>query len=78
VACALFFSDTVTDGEDGMLVPPRDPTAIARAISRTIGDAELRHRLIRQGRERVRKLTIEWFVGLVMNLLTRPDPAPDA
>ncbi len=64
---------SVTDGEDGLLVPPRDPTAIAQAISRVIGDQELRQRLIRQGRERVRMLTIEWFVDLVMDLLTRPD-----
>ncbi len=64
---------SVSDGQDGLLVPPRDPTAIAQAISRVIGNQELRQRLIRQGRERVRMLTIEWFVDLVMDLLTRPD-----
>ena len=65
--------DSVTDGEDGLLVPPRDPPAIADAISRLIADAPLRQRLIRRGRERVEKLTIEWFVDLVMRLLTLPD-----
>lgn len=64
--------DSVCDGEDGLLVPPRRPKAIAEAISRIIADQTLRQRLIRQGRERVRKLTIEWFVDLIMNLITRP------
>lgn len=65
---------SVTDGEDGLLVPPRDPAALAQAISRIITDSALRRRLIRQGRKRVETLTIEWFVDLVMNLLTRRDP----
>jgi glycosyltransferase involved in cell wall biosynthesis len=65
--------DSVTDGEDGLLVPPRDPHAIARALSRIINDAAFRQKLIRQGRERVSKLTIEWFVDLVMDLLTLPE-----
>lgn len=64
---------SVTDGEDGLLVPPRDPVAIARAISRIIRDSALRQRLICQGRRRVETLTIEWFVDLVFDLLTRPD-----
>jgi len=64
--------DSVCDGQDGLLVPPRQPEAIAEAISRIIADRDLRQRLIRQGRERVAKLTIEWFVDLIMDLLTRP------
>ncbi len=65
--------DSITDGEDGLLVQPRDPGAIAWAITRIINDAELRQRLIRQGRERVSTMTIEWFVDLIMDLLTRTD-----
>jgi glycosyltransferase involved in cell wall biosynthesis len=64
--------DSVTDGEDGLLVPPRDPEAIARALSRIINDATSRQKLIRQGRERVSTLTLEWFADLVVDLLTRP------
>lgn len=63
----------ISDGEDGLLTPPRDSEAIAAAISRIINDADLRRTLIRQGRERVSKMTIEWFVDLALDLLTRPD-----
>jgi glycosyltransferase involved in cell wall biosynthesis len=63
---------SITDGQDGLLVPPGDPVAIAGAISRIIQDSALRQRLIRQGRQRVEKLTIEWFVDLIVDLLTRP------
>jgi glycosyltransferase involved in cell wall biosynthesis len=64
---------SVTAGEDGLLVPPRDPQALAHAISCIINDAALRQRLIHNGRERVRQITIERFVDLIMQLLTCPD-----
>jgi len=41
------------DGETGLLVPPGDHAALARAISRLLGDADLRARLGRTARERV-------------------------
>jgi len=63
----------ITDGEDGLLVPPKDPAAIAAAISRIIDDGDLRRSMIRKGRERVSRLTVEWFCDLVYDLLTRPD-----
>jgi glycosyltransferase involved in cell wall biosynthesis len=37
--------EVVRDGENGLLVPPRDPGALASAIERFFGDAELRGRL---------------------------------
>jgi glycosyltransferase involved in cell wall biosynthesis len=37
----------------GMLVPPRDPAALARAITTLVGDAELRRRSAEQGLARV-------------------------
>lgn len=37
--------EVVTDGENGLLVPARDPDALAGAIDRFFGDAELRARL---------------------------------
>ncbi len=37
--------EVVTDGENGLLVPPRDADALVAAIGRFFGDAELRARL---------------------------------
>jgi glycosyltransferase involved in cell wall biosynthesis len=38
-------SEILTDGESGLLVPPDDPVALAKAIARVAGDEELRRRL---------------------------------
>lgn len=40
--------DVVRDGRNGLLVPPRDPAALARAIDAVLGDPTLRERLGRQ------------------------------
>ena len=45
--------------EDGLLVPPRDAPALAAAIKRVYGEAELRQRLITHAYERVRTMTFE-------------------
>lgn len=47
--------DTVVDGESGLLVPPRQPSALAAAIVRLLHDRELRERLGAAGRARVRE-----------------------
>jgi glycosyltransferase involved in cell wall biosynthesis len=41
-----------TDGETGLLVPPGDPDALAHALLRALGDADLRARVGRAGRAR--------------------------
>lgn len=41
--------DTIEDGENGLLVPSQDPTALAVALRRLAGDEGLRHRLGRAG-----------------------------
>jgi glycosyltransferase involved in cell wall biosynthesis len=46
--------DLVVDGETGILVPPRDPSALRDALERLLGDPELRRRLGAAGRERAR------------------------
>lgn len=37
--------EVVRDGESGIVVPPRDPAALAAALARLLGDAGLRNRL---------------------------------
>lgn len=45
--------EIITDGVDGLLVPPRDPPAIAAALRRLIDDPDLRTRLGTAGRKRI-------------------------
>jgi glycosyltransferase involved in cell wall biosynthesis len=47
--------EIITDGVDGLLVPPNDPAALAAAIRRLIDDDSLRHRLAGAGRDTVVK-----------------------
>lgn len=53
---------SVTDGVDGLLVPPKDSPALALAIGRVIADGELRRSLITHGRATARSLTVDRFV----------------
>lgn len=57
--------DTVTDGVDALLVPSKNPYALARAIERIVGDSELRRALIRNGLILARKQTLECFIETV-------------
>ena len=45
--------ELVADGETGLLVPPRDPRALADALTRILRDPELRRRMGEAGRRRV-------------------------
>lgn len=47
--------ELVVDGESGLLVPPRDPAAMAGAVRRLLSEPALAARLARGGRERVAK-----------------------
>jgi glycosyltransferase involved in cell wall biosynthesis len=47
--------EVVVDGETGVLVPPRDPGALAAALRRLLDDADLRRRMGDAGYERVRE-----------------------
>jgi glycosyltransferase involved in cell wall biosynthesis len=62
-------------GDAGVLVPPRDPAALAAAIERLLGDADERSRLAAAARERVRPHAIEavaeQFGALYTELLGR-------
>ena len=60
---------TVTDGEDALLVPSKDPQAIAEAIDRIVEDGNLRRSLIQHGFRNARELTLDHFVGLIVESL---------
>lgn len=47
--------DLVVDGETGLLVPPRDPSALAAALAELLSDPERRARMGAAGRERRRE-----------------------
>jgi phosphatidyl-myo-inositol dimannoside synthase len=48
-------TDVVEDGVNGLLVPPHDASALARALSRLLSDEPLREQLGRRGAEIVRR-----------------------
>jgi glycosyltransferase involved in cell wall biosynthesis len=47
--------ELIRDGLDGLLVTPSDTNELTTAVGRLMGDEELRERLARDGRERVRE-----------------------
>ncbi|MCD6022651.1 MAG: GDP-mannose-dependent alpha-(1-2)-phosphatidylinositol mannosyltransferase [Actinomycetia bacterium] len=52
------YREVVTDGVEGLLVPPRDPEAVAAGLVRILRDPQLAARLGAAGRERAR--TFDW------------------
>lgn len=60
---------SIRDGHDGLLVPPKDPEAIAAALRRIISDGDFRRSLIRNGLARARALTVDRFVDRVVEML---------
>ena len=58
--------DAIEDGVDGVLVPPRDVTALRAAIERLLGDTELRTRLGAAARVRAER---EWSNGAAADAL---------
>jgi glycosyltransferase involved in cell wall biosynthesis len=59
----------VVDGETGLLVPPRDPRALADAVLRLLGDPALAGRLGEAARRRVEsQFTLEQMVSRMQEL----------
>jgi len=69
---------TVTDGYDALLVPSKNAAALARAIERVIGDADLRRALIRNGLTTARKQTLDRFIETVVRALNGNAPVESA
>ena len=69
--------EVVDDGKTGLLVPPDDATALARALARLIDDAPLRDKL---GAEGPRRIAEGWlpqqmvaaYASLYVDVLTHP------
>ncbi|WP_263821272.1 glycosyltransferase family 4 protein [Salinibacter sp.] len=56
--------EIVRDGENGILVPPRDGRAVAEAVRRLVRDGDLRRHMGERGRKRVRReFSIEHVVA---------------
>jgi glycosyltransferase involved in cell wall biosynthesis len=51
---AAAIGEFITDGDNGLLVPPGAPEALASAVGRLIGDPDLRRRLAQRAAESVR------------------------
>jgi glycosyltransferase involved in cell wall biosynthesis len=64
--------EVVIDGENGLLVPPRDHAAMASAIVRLLNDPALRQRMGEAGLSRVRsRFTVERMVAATADVYAR-------
>ena len=68
VGCAFAL---VEDGTTGLVVPPRDPAALAGALARMMGDEALRARLAEAAFARVRGMTWASTARLTLDVYER-------
>lgn len=79
-------ADAVVDGDSGLIVPERDPVALADALARLLGDAALADRLAANARRRIEeRFALQQSVALLRSLFPsttgeappgEPIPAP--
>jgi glycosyltransferase involved in cell wall biosynthesis len=63
-------SSAVGDGRAGVLVPPRDATALADAVAAVVGDADAREERVRHGLELARRHSLEAEAARVATAMT--------
>jgi glycosyltransferase involved in cell wall biosynthesis len=67
--CPTGPEEIVTDGVDGILVPPADEKALADAIQRVLLDKELRNKLSGAGKKRAESFMVEEIVKQYENVI---------
>ena len=77
------YRSVVRRGEQGLLVPPQDPRALAGALARLLSDDDLRARMGAAGRERARQFSwpsvtakVEAYYEFVIRRLAARDALP--
>ncbi|MHB1924454.1 MAG: glycosyltransferase family 4 protein [Acidimicrobiales bacterium] len=65
------YRSVVTDGVDGLLVPPADPGALAATLTRALADPGLRARLRAGGSERAATFSMDHLAGAYGDLYAR-------
>lgn len=60
--------EVLEGGRCGLIVPPRDPAALANAISRALADADLRRGLVERARKRVDAFGIDGWIASIEQL----------
>ena len=60
--------EVIVDGESGILIPPKSPDAIAKAVSQLINDPQLRNKLVENGFKRAQQFDVQEHVMKLENL----------
>ena len=69
--CPYGPSEIITDGEDGLLVPPANPSALAQAILRVLEDRRLREKLIGNGFRRAEDFSAKKIANAYADVFER-------
>ncbi len=65
--------ETITGGREGILIPPRDPDALARAAARVLADAETWRSMSRNARARAEEFTWDKIAAEYEGVLLRAE-----